>query len=160
MSRDIKPSDRFAYNANFTSKALRIKIGVVKGGGNKVETDRERKETDEKIDESRGHVIEAAIVRTMKYVLPIAYTTFVLKLKNSLRRARNVLKHQDLMLQITEQLSKRFMPEPAMIKKRIESLIEREYLERQEDDPNTYVYMVSSYALEILQNYIKCEYFC
>lgn len=69
MSRDIKPTDRFSYNANFTSKALKIKIGVVKGGGNKVETDKERKETDEKIDESRGHVIEAAIVRTMKYVL-------------------------------------------------------------------------------------------
>ena len=57
-------------------------------------------------------------------------------------RARKTLKHADLMLQITEQLSKRFMPDPSMIKKRIESLIEREYLERETADPNTYVYLV------------------
>ena len=122
MSRDIKPTDRFSFNAGFTSKMMRIKVGVVKGTANKVETDKERRETEEKIDESRGHLIEAAIVRTMK--------------------SRNVLKHQELMLQITEQLSKRFMPEPQMIKKRIESLIEREYLERRVDDLQTYVYLV------------------
>ncbi|KAF3941561.1 Cullin-3-A [Dactylella cylindrospora] len=121
MSRDVKPTDKFSFNANFTSKTLRIKIGIVKGGGNKVETDKERKETEDKIDESRAHLIEAAIVRTMK--------------------ARKTLKHSDLILQITEQLSKRFMPDPGMIKKRIESLIEREYLERDAHDPNTYVYL-------------------
>lgn len=71
MSRDVKPTDKFSFNPAFTSKALRIKIGIVKGAGNKVETDKERKETEEKIDESRAHLIEAAIVRTMKYVLDI-----------------------------------------------------------------------------------------
>ncbi|EPS42379.1 hypothetical protein H072_3615 [Dactylellina haptotyla CBS 200.50] len=127
MSRDVKPTDKFSFNAAFTSKQLKFKIGTIKGVGNKVETDRERKETEDKIDESRAHLIEASIVRTMK--------------------ARKTLKHSDLMLQITDQLSKRFMPDPGMIKKRIESLIEREYLERDANDPNTYVYLVS-----ILQN--------
>ncbi|KAF3905924.1 Cullin-3-A [Orbilia brochopaga] len=122
MSRDVKPNDKFSFNSNFTSKALRIKIGIVKGAGNKVETDKERKETEDKIEESRAHLIEAAIVRIMK--------------------ARKQLKHQALMLQITEQLSKRFMPDPTMIKKRIESLIEREYLERSAGDTNTYTYLV------------------
>ncbi|KAK6340567.1 Cullin-3 [Orbilia brochopaga] len=121
MSRDVKPSDKFSYNPNFTSKALRIKIGIVKGAGNKVETEKERKETEDKVEESRAHLIEAAIVRIMK--------------------ARKQLKHQALMLQITEQLSKRFMPDPAMIKKRIESLIEREYLERSAQDLNMYTYL-------------------
>ncbi|KAK6348616.1 Cullin-3 [Orbilia javanica] len=121
MSRDVKPTDKFSFNAAFQSKQLKFKIGTVKGAGNKVETDKERKETEEKVDESRAHLIEAAIVRTMK--------------------ARKSLKHADLMLQITEQLSKRFMPDPSMIKKRIESLIEREYLERETADPNTYVYL-------------------
>ncbi|KAF3910912.1 Cullin-3-B [Dactylellina cionopaga] len=110
MSRDVKPTDKFSFNSGFTSKQLKFKIGTVKSMGNKVETDKERKETEDKVDESRAHLIEAAIVRTMK--------------------ARKSLKHADLMLQITEQLSKRFMPDPTMIKKRIESLIEREYLER------------------------------
>ncbi|KAJ6262594.1 Cullin-3-A [Drechslerella dactyloides] len=121
MSRDVKPTDKFSFNPNFTSKALRIKIGIVKGAGNKVETEKERKETEDKIEESRAHLIEAAIVRIMK--------------------ARKQLKHQALMLQITEQLSKRFMPDPTMIKKRIESLIEREYLERNAQDLNTYTYL-------------------
>ncbi|EGX48324.1 hypothetical protein AOL_s00080g294 [Orbilia oligospora ATCC 24927] len=121
MSRDVKPTDKFSFNAGFQSKQLKFKIGTVKGAGNKVETDKERKETEEKVDESRAHLIEAAVVRTMK--------------------ARKSLKHADLMLQITEQLSKRFMPDPSMIKKRIESLIEREYLERETADPNTYVYL-------------------
>ncbi|RVD85975.1 uncharacterized protein DFL_004273 [Arthrobotrys flagrans] len=121
MSRDVKPTDKFSFNAGFQSKQLKFKIGTVKGAGNKVETDKERKETEEKVDESRAHLIEAAVVRTMK--------------------ARKSLKHGDLMLQITEQLSKRFMPDPSMIKKRIESLIEREYLERETADPNTYVYL-------------------
>ena len=66
MSRDVKPADKFSVNSSFTSKATKIKIGVVKDAGNKVESDKERKETDEKIDESRGHLIEASIVRTMK----------------------------------------------------------------------------------------------
>ncbi|KAF3145642.1 Cullin-3 [Orbilia oligospora] len=121
MSRDVKPTDKFSFNVGFQSKQLKFKIGTVKGAGNKVETDKERKETEEKVDESRAHLIEAAVVRTMK--------------------ARKSLKHADLMLQITEQLSKRFMPDPSMIKKRIESLIEREYLERETADPNTYVYL-------------------
>ncbi|KAK6533626.1 Cullin-3 [Orbilia ellipsospora] len=121
MSRDVKPTDKFSFNANFTSKQLKFKIGTVKSMGNKVETDKERKETEDKVDESRAHLIEAAIVRTMK--------------------ARKTLKHSDLMLQITEQLSKRFMPDPGMIKKRVESLIEREYLERDTKDPNTYIYL-------------------
>ncbi|KAF3902721.1 Cullin-3 [Arthrobotrys entomopaga] len=121
MSRDVKPTDKFSFNANFTSKQLKFKIGTVKSMGNKVETDKERKETEDKVDESRAHLIEAAIVRTMK--------------------ARKSLKHPDLMLQITEQLSKRFMPDPGMIKKRVESLIEREYLERDTKDPNTYIYL-------------------
>lgn len=67
MSRDVKAGDRFSFNQNFTSKVIRIKVGVV-SAGNKVEGDKERKETEKRNDESRGYAIEAAVVRIMKYV--------------------------------------------------------------------------------------------
>jgi cullin 3 len=65
MSRDINPGDRFSYNENFKSQFVKIKVGVV-SAGNKVEGDKERKETEKKNNDSRGYVIEAAIVRIMK----------------------------------------------------------------------------------------------
>ncbi|KAG8767076.1 Cullin-3 [Serendipita sp. 405] len=46
---------------------------------------------------------------------------------------RKVLGHNELVNEVTRQLAHRFQPNPAMIKKRIEALIEREYLERRED---------------------------
>jgi cullin 3 len=71
MSKDIKPSDRFSFNEGFQGKFHRIKVGVVTSG-NKVESDRERKETERKNDGSRGFCIEAAVVRIMKYVHPFS----------------------------------------------------------------------------------------
>lgn len=63
MSKEIQPSDRFFFNDKFTSKYTRLKISAV---ANRAETEKERKETDAKVNEQRSHMIEAAIVRTMK----------------------------------------------------------------------------------------------
>lgn len=109
MSKDVKPTDRFIFNEGFQGKFVRIKVGVV-SSGNKVESDRERRETEKKNDDSRGFCIEAAVVRIMKQ--------------------RKELPHQQLVMETLNQLSTQFKPEVPMIKKRIESLIEREYLER------------------------------
>ena len=43
--------------------------------------------------------------------------------------------------QVTRQLSSRFLPNPTVIKKRIESLIEREFLERDANDRKLYRYL-------------------
>ncbi|EUC51419.1 hypothetical protein COCMIDRAFT_21388 [Bipolaris oryzae ATCC 44560] len=109
MSKDVKPTDRFFFNEGFQGKFVKIKVGVV-SGGNKVESDRERRETEKKNDDSRGFCIEAAVVRIMKQ--------------------RKELSHQQLMSETLSQLVGQFKPEVNMVKKRIESLIEREYLER------------------------------
>ncbi|CRG90724.1 Cullin-3 [Talaromyces islandicus] len=122
MSKDVKPTDRFFYNAGFKSQFFKVRIGVVSGGGNKVENQNERKETEKKMSEERGGSIEAAVVRIMKQ--------------------RKKLAHSQLLNEVLGQLAARFVPDVNMIKKRIESLIDREYLERIADsDPPAYSYV-------------------
>lgn len=65
MSKDVKLSDRFFFNDSFYSQFQRVKIMVV-SSGNKVEDLTERSETEKKNNDTRGGVIEAAIVRIMK----------------------------------------------------------------------------------------------
>ncbi len=65
--------------------------------------------------------IEAAIVRIMK--------------------ARRLLDHNSIIAEVSRQLSTRFVPNPTVIKKRIENLIEREFLERDQTDRKLYRYL-------------------
>lgn len=51
------------------------------------------------------------------------------------------MKHSELLQEVVKQLAPRFAPTPADIKKRIEALIERDYLDR-EADLKTYNYLV------------------
>ncbi len=73
------------------------------------------------VEEDRKPQIEAAVVRIMK--------------------ARRVLDHNSIVAEVTRQLSARFLPNPTVIKKRIESLIEREFLERDPNDRKLYRYL-------------------
>jgi cullin 3 len=131
MSREINPGDRFSFNENFKSQFVKIKVGVV-SAGNKVEGDKERKETEKKNNDSRGFAVEAAVVRIMKYVftaIPLVSMNILL----TFYRQRKELSHASLLTETISQLSAQFKPDVTMIKKKIESLIEREYLERIED---------------------------
>lgn len=73
------------------------------------------------VEEDRKPQIEAAIVRIMK--------------------SRKQLDHNAIISEVTRQLAPRFLPNPAVIKKRIESLIEREFLERDPNDRKIYRYL-------------------
>ncbi len=68
----------------------------------------------------RQNIIDAVIVRIMK--------------------ARKTEKHIQLMEDCIKQVTI-FLPQPAMIKQRIESLIEREYLKRDDQDRAKYIYL-------------------
>ncbi|ROT37194.1 cullin-3 [Sodiomyces alkalinus F11] len=119
--RRVETTDRFRFNAGFVSKTVRIKAPIVNATA-KAETDKERKDTEEKNTLSRSHIIDAAIVRTMKQ--------------------RKELKHSQLISEVVGQLVGRFNPEVSLIKKRIEDLIAREYLARMENiDVPTYQYL-------------------
>uniref|UniRef100_A0A2P2I8D4 Cullin 3 n=3 Tax=Hirondellea gigas TaxID=1518452 RepID=A0A2P2I8D4_9CRUS len=117
-TKDIEPHHSFNVNDSFTSKLYRVKIQAVAAKG---ESEPERKETRTKVDEDRKHEIEAAIVRIMK--------------------ARRRITHNNLVAEVTDLLKSRFVPVPLLIKKRIESLIEREYLARTPEDRKVYSYV-------------------
>lgn len=117
-TKEIEPDHIFTINDSFTSKLVRVKIQAIACRG---ESEPERKETRSKVDEDRKHEIEAAIVRIMK--------------------ARKQMSHSNLVNEVTDQLRSRFMPSPVIIKKRIEALIEREYLARTDMDRKTYAYV-------------------
>ncbi|CAF92555.1 unnamed protein product, partial [Tetraodon nigroviridis] len=63
-SKEIENGHVFTVNDQFTSKLHRVKIQTV--AAKQGESDPERKETRQKVDDDRKHEIEAAIVRIMK----------------------------------------------------------------------------------------------
>jgi cullin 3 len=130
--------DKFTFNKEYTSKLKRVRIPLVKetsianeGGGTGTQEGGAASASAAPavidgsvpvaVEEDRRHLVEAAIVRIMK--------------------ARKALNHNDLIAEVTKQLSIRFTPPPQFIKKRIESLIEREYLERSEKEHRVYNYV-------------------
>ncbi|XP_033251783.1 cullin-4A-like [Drosophila miranda] len=76
-------------------------------------------ETEERVFQDRQYQIDAAIVRIMKM--------------------RKTLSHNLLITELFNQLT--FPVKPADLKKRIESLIDRDYMERDKDNQNQYNYV-------------------
>lgn len=87
----------------------------------KLQKTAESDELTKKVDDDRKLIIDAAIVRIMK--------------------SRKRLDHPSLVMETTRHLSTKFLPDPQMIKKRIEGLIDREYIERDKDDKKYYNYL-------------------
>ena len=113
--RDVADTDVFTVNAAFTDRLVRVKINSIQLR----ETEADAAETNEKVFQDRQYQIDACLVRVMK--------------------TRKSLTHQSLVSETFAQIA--FPAKPADVKKRIESLIEREYLERDRNDPQTYNYL-------------------
>ncbi|GMM35544.1 cullin [Saccharomycopsis crataegensis] len=120
MTKEINPADKFIINENFESSTSKFKVLTV-SLSNKVENDNERTETMASINNSRKFEVDAAIVRIMK--------------------SRKTLSHNELIAELIKQLNNRFNPPPSFIKQRIESLLEREYLERNSENRSVYTYL-------------------
>ena len=113
--RDVEDGDMFHFNADFTSPQMRIKINAIQ----LKETVEENAATNERVFADRQYQVDAAIVRIMK--------------------TRKTLSHQLLISELMIQL--KFPVKNSDCKKRIESLIDREYLERDRENSNIYNYL-------------------
>ncbi|TKW58794.1 Cullin-1 [Colletotrichum tanaceti] len=117
VSPDGKPEagKSFRLNYDFKSKKIRVNLNI---GGAK-EAKQEEVETNKTIEEDRKLLLQSAIVRIMK--------------------ARKKMKHTQLVSETINQIRSRFVPKVSDIKKCIEILLDKEYLERLEDDELGYL---------------------
>jgi cullin-4 len=136
-SRDVAKTDTFTVNTAFIDPKFRIKINQIQ----LKETKEENKETHERVALDRQYETQAAIVRIMK--------------------SRKVMTHQLLVAEVIQQTKGRGAVEVGEIKKNIEKydlslcfhfrvrrwhhvltiyrLIEKEYMEREDDGSYTYL---------------------
>jgi len=118
-----KPKEGYALNHVMSvnrdffhpQRRIRIPNAVTKT------TNVERGTSTQAVQEDRRHAIEANIVRVMK--------------------ARKTLEHAKLVSEVSAHLFQYFKPDPRDIKRRIEDLIIREYLARDEQRSNVYHYL-------------------
>jgi cullin-4 len=139
--KEVDDGDAFDVNDALNEPRFRIKINAIQMR----ETPEEAAVTNEKVFQDRQYQIDAAIVRIMKARRRCLALRFVTP--HRLTRAcaargaqtRKTLTHVALVNELMTQL--KFEARREDLKKRIESLIEREYLERDKAHNGTYNYL-------------------
>lgn len=114
---EIEAESTFSLNMSFTSKRTKFKITT----SMQKDTPQEMEQTRSAVDEDRKMYLQAAIVRIMK--------------------ARKVLRHNALIQEVINQSKARFNPSISMIKKCIEVLIDKQYIERSQTSADEYSYV-------------------
>jgi cullin 3 len=120
-NKSMAPDHQFMYNMKYESNLYRVKIPLLSAKVSSSGAGKDEKGVSAGVLEARKNLVEASVVRIMK--------------------SRKTLNHNNLIAEVLKQLSSRFSIEPAFIKKRIESLIDREYMERDKEDRRLYHYL-------------------
>jgi hypothetical protein len=116
---NIKKGDVFLLREKIPAKKLPRKIQFPPGSAK--QTQKEANQDHELVMKQREFEVEAAMVRVMK--------------------ARNRLDWNQLQVEVINILKERFSPDAKMLKKRLESLIDRKFFERDENDPKILIYI-------------------
>jgi cullin-4 len=113
--KDVNETDTFSVNLGFEHPTYRVKINQVQ----LKETKEENQETHMRVAEDRNFETQAAIVRIMK--------------------SRKTISHAELVAEVIKATISRGVLGVADIKKNIDRLIEKDYMER--EDGNMYSYV-------------------
>ncbi|KAK2061665.1 Cullin family protein [Colletotrichum caudatum] len=112
--KEVNPTDTFTINKAFSHPKIRVKINQIQ----LKETKEENKATHERVAQDRRFETQAAIVRVMK--------------------SRKEMSHGELVAEVINLTKNRGAVDAVQIKKEIENLIDKDYLER---EGNTYTYL-------------------
>jgi len=114
---ELNDESVIGLNMKYSNKRTKFRIA----GTVQKETPQEVEQTHHAVEEDRKMYLQAAIVRIMK--------------------SRKVLKHNQLIQEVLSQSKARFAPSISMIKKCVESLIDKTYIERTPNSTDEYSYM-------------------
>ncbi|ORY36360.1 Cullin-domain-containing protein [Rhizoclosmatium globosum] len=107
-----------SVNYKFTNKRTKLKVSAATASESVAQ---ESESTRTAVDEDRKIFLQATIVRILK--------------------SRKVIAHTQLVQQVIEHSKGRFLPSVPLIKKGVEQLIEKGYMERSPDRKDQYVYI-------------------
>lgn len=110
--------DSMQVNLEFRSNMYRNKVAVL---NSKAQKETDTKKVQGKVEDDRRYAIEAAMIKVMK--------------------ARRKIDYTNLMTETTRLLAPRFTPETQQMKLRLESLIERGYIARTDEDKRVFKYV-------------------
>lgn len=109
------PGTVYKLNHGFKNKKIKINLNITVKSEQKTESD----ETHKTVEEDRKLLLQAVIVRIMK--------------------GRKKLRHVQLVEEVINQVKNRFPPKVSDIKKNIDALMEKDYLERLDNDELAYI---------------------
>ncbi len=118
--KTLNADDQFCINWKYTSKLRQVVLPLLNF---QPADNKKQQEEDRVIELERSNRVDANIVRTMKI--------------------RKELHYHQLIAEVITILQSKFNPDPRLVKKRIEALIEQEYLERDESDRTLLRYLAS-----------------
>ncbi|KAI8827561.1 Cullin [Chytriomyces cf. hyalinus JEL632] len=115
----LDDSTEISVNMKFSNKRTKLKVSAA--AQNESTSTQESEVTRAAVDEDRKLYLQATIVRILK--------------------SRRVMGHNQLIQEVIQLSTSRFIPSIALIKKSVEQLIDKGYMERSKERPDQYVYV-------------------